>query len=974
MSAAPRVYTIPIHRPFADALAAGLLARAGGDRMALARTTLLLPNARAIRTVTDAFVRRAGGGLLLPRMASIGDPELDDRVGPLLEPVGADIPPAIDPVARQLILARLIVDADPAVEAAEAVRLAADLARTIDQMVVEEVAPHALADAVPEALAEHWQGAFARLRLVLDRWPAELALRGRIDLSERRNRLLVATEAAWAASPPQAPLVAAGITVAAPAVARLLRRIARLPQGMVVLPGLDRAMPDAEWEALAPAGEGMRPIETHPQHALRLLLDRMGVARGEVLPWRFGGGGGASAARGRAIHNAMAPAAFTDKWEGLPPRARRLSGVRALELANPAAEAQAIAIALRQAIETPGCTAALVTPDRALATRVAAHLARWGIAADDSAGRPLAQTPAGTLLLAIAEAGVERFAPVALLALLKHPLVAGGGARIDWLGRMRTLDAALRGPRAAPGLDELSRLLGTHRRAAAVWEDVRPLLEPLAAAFAEARAPLAALLAAVREAAGRLAGDAAWAKPAGRAAAALLESLEAAAPDGPALVTVAGFPTLLRTMLEQVAVRPPQGGHPRVAILGLIEARLAQADLVVLGGLNEGVWPSLPAPDPWLAPAIRAALALPGLERRIGVEAQQFAAALGAREVLLTRARRDARAPAVASRFWLRLQAMTGGITPARMLARWAELLDHPGELAPAERPRPAPPAADRPRRIAVTKLDRLKADPFAFYADAMLRLRRWDGVDADPSAAWRGSAVHRVFEAWIGEDGCDPTRLLPRAEALLREGAVHPVLRALWAPRLIEAIEWVGAQVTTDRAAGRTPIAAERKGALTLGEVELYGTVDRVDRLPGGGIAIVDWKTGKPPTKRAVAGGYSMQLGLLGLIAEHGGFGDDVAGRPEAFEYWSMGAGKDRTLGYRESPVGLNTRGEGIDPAEFTTLAARVLAGAVAEYLTGDAPFVAKLHPEYSPYGDYDQLMRLDEWYGRLARAEPQP
>ena len=48
---------------------------------------------------------------------------------------------------------------------------------------------------------------------------------------------------------------------------------------------------------------------------------------------------------------------------------------------------------------------------------------------------------------------------------------------------------------------------------------------------------------------------------------------------------------------------------------------------------------------------------------------------------------------------------------------------------------------------------------------------------------------------------------------------------------------------------------------------------------------------------------------------------------------------------------------------------AARVLAGAVAEYLEGDAPFVAKLHPEYSPYGDYDQLMRLDEWYGRQAR-----
>jgi len=969
----PSVFNIPINRGFADALAAGLLARARGDRLMLARAIILLPNNRAQRAITDAFVRRAEGGLLLPRLVSIGDPDLDDRIGPLFDPVGDDrVPPAIDPLARQLILARLIGEtrkADP-IEPVEAVRLAADLARTLDQMIVEEVEPAELAKAVPAELSEHWQVSLDLLQVVLRRWPEELRRLGLIDLADRRKRLLIATERRWAEAPPEGLIVAAGISNAAPAVGRLLRRIARLPQGTVVLAGLDRFMPDAEWDALG--GEQGKPIETHPQYALRQLLDHMGVAREEVRPWRAGRDG-ASHDRAKAVGNAMAPAIFTDKWQALPARARRLSGVRAVELPNPAAEAQAIAIALRESVETPGRTAALVTPDRALATRVAAHLRRWNIEADDSAGRPLSRTPPGTLLSGIADAGAEGFAPVALLALLKHPLAQAGDRRLAWLEGVRLLDRALRGPRPGPGLAGITAFLldgddRTRRQrldALDWWRGILPILEPLEAAFSTPASHPGDLLAAVSDAATRLAGDEAWSRPAGRAAAELVADLQESMGEGPPAIQPRAFPAFLQAMADAVAVRPPQGGHPRIFIWGLIEARLQQTDLVVLGGLNEGVWPSLPAPDPWLAPAIRTQLGLPGLERRIGIEAQQFAAGLGGPEVLLTRARRDARAPAIASRFWLRLEAMTGGIAPHRALQHWADVLDRPADFTPAQRPAPRPPVEDRPRKIAVTKLDRLKADPFAFYADAMLRLRAWDAVDADPSAAWRGSAVHKVFETWIKEDECDPTRLRPRAEALLRETAAHPVLRALWTPRLLEAIDWVATAVAEDQAAGRSPILAECKGVIDVAGIRLEGTVDRIDRLADGSLAIVDWKTGKPPSKRAVAEGYSMQLGLLGLIAENGGF-EGVRGNPTVFEYWSLAAGKNATLGYRTSPVGLSNKGEGIDPADFTTLSARVLTNAVETYLRGSAAFTANLHPEHAPYGDYDQLMRLDEWYGR--------
>ncbi len=971
----PAVFTIPPHRSFADALAAGLIARFGREKTGLARGLLLLPSNRAVRAVQDAFVRRSDGGLLLPRLVPVGDPELDERIGGALEPLdGAEpIPPAIDPIERLMLLARL-VQRHHAPDAAEALRLAEDLGRTLDQLRVEEVDPARLAGFAADLpdLSLHWQKSLDRLRLILDDWPRLLAARGRIDLADRRNRLLDAVARRWRERPPAGFVCAAGITTTAPAVARLLRTVARLPDGMVILPALDLALPQEEWDALGPhdpdpvTGRRRASIETHPQFQLKLLLDRIGVGRKEVVAWRRGGGRDAPAARSRAIANAMTPPVFTKKWQTLKPADRRLSGVRALELADPAEEAQAIAIALREALETPERTAALVTPDRNLAARVSAHLRRWGIEADDSAGRPLSQTPPGTLLLALAGAAAERFAPVPLLALLKHPLAMAGEGRLAWLDGVRALDLVLRGPRPPAGLDGLAHHLadrsGRDRdlRAAAAgwWQDAIPLLRPLEQAFA-AGSSLAALLAAVREAAQALCGDAVWTGPAGRAASELFAALETAAGEGPETVDVAAFPALLERLLAAQAVRPPYGQHPRLFIWGLIEARLQQADLMILAGLNEGTWPALPAPDPWLAPRLRAELGLPSLERRIGLAAHDFAAGLGAPQVLVTRARRDAKSPAVASRFWLRLEAMTGGLTRAPALRRWAQAIDRPGRYDPAKRPAPAP--RERPRRISVTEVDRLKADPFAFYARRILGLSALDPVDADPTTAWRGTAVHAVLEAWMKEDGCDPAKLRPRAEALLAGADAHPLMRALWQPRLIEAIGFIAAEVEKNRAEGRLPLKAEAWGEIEIAGVSLGGKADRIDRLADGRLAIIDYKTGKPPSNRAVAEGYSLQLGLLGLIAERGGF-EGIEGAAAAFEYWSL-ARKAGSLGYVASPVGGRT---GLDAADFTTAAARNFIGAAASWLTGEEPFTARLHPEHAPYGDYDQLMRLEEWYGR--------
>lgn len=953
----PLVYSIPAHRSFSDALASGLI-KAIGDPMTLARGRLLLPNNRAVRTVTEAFVRASNGGLVLPRLIAIGDPDIGERIGGALDPLNlaVDVPTAIDPLERQLLLARLLRAEGES--AAEAMRLAAELAQTMDQLAVEEVPHSRLPDAVAEStdLAGHWLRSIERFTAILDRWPTILAERGVIDLAERRSRLLHSLSRQWAERPPEGFTIAAGITTSAPAVADLLARVARLDQGAVILPALAdvRTMSQDEWEGLGPDEEG-RGEETHPQFHLKRLIHRIGVAREEISVWRSGGRATSSAARARAIANALVAAPYSAKWTGLASSERRLTGIRVAELPDPASESQAIAIALREAVETPEQTAALVTPDRNLAARVAAHLQRWEIDADDSAGQPLSQTPAGTLLLAVAAAAIENLAPVPLLTLLKHPLVgAEGESRLEWLESVRGLDLALRGPRPGAGIDGLDQHF-EEKKADRPWRQIRQLVAPLTHGLGTS---LAALAAALREMAGRLAGEKAWRGPDGRLAAELLGELEQS-PDA-AIISLADEDVLpiLRSLMDGMPVRRPYGGHPRIFIWGLLEARLQKADLMILGGMNEGVWPSLPSPDPWLAPQIRRVLQLPGLEFRTGLAAHDFMSALGAPRVLLTRARRDSRSPTVASRLWLRLQAMTGGVTRDQRLERLASALDASAVVDPATRPAPNPPVEARPKRIAVTDLDRLKADPFAFYAKAILKLRPEEPVDAEHHAAWKGTAVHEVLEHWFKEDGCDPSLLADRARAMIANDAIHPMLRALWSPRLMEAVEWIAAEAAKDKEAGRNPVIAEEFGEAEVAGVTLFGKVDRIDRLPDGRLAIVDYKTGQAPAKRAVTEGFALQLGLLSLIARDGGF-KGIRGEAGAHEYWSL-AKKNGRIGYRQSPDGDD------GPEAFVERALRHFAQAVEKWLLGTEPYEAKLNPAYAPYEDYDQLMRLEEWYGR--------
>lgn len=986
----PHIYNIAAHGGFADALAQGLIDRFGDNVFGLARLLIILPNNRARKAVQDAFVRLSEDGLLLPQMAVIGDLDLDESVGVALDSgeLALDIAPAIEPLDRILMLAQMIEQQSKArgepVLAKDALRLAREFARTMDQLTVEEIDLRELLDMdVEPHLSDHWQNSLSFFRVIAEKWQKKLRNLGYAEQASRRNRLFDTLSHLWSGKPPERTIIAAGITTAAPAIARFLRTIAFLPRGMVVLPNLDLAMPDAEWLLLDAEGTNpeafpaRRAQETHPQFHMKILLERMSIARVEVMRWPRTGESGAAAKRSKALSHAFAIPELTSRWSDLPASERSLAGVQTIEARTSGEEAQIVALLAREALEQPGRRVAIVTPDRTLAARISGHLKRWNIDADDTGGQPLSRLPEGILFLNLLTVAAENFAPAALLALLKHPLVRSGEGRLEWLEHVRRLDLSLRGPRPAPGLSGIDALLKSGDRRtqklraeiAPWWAENRPLFENLSAIL---KPPLdwAALLAEIRSVASRLTGDELWKGPGGRALADFLSDLEAREALGPSDIQPAEIGEYFETFLSEIAVRPPYGGHPRVAIFGLLEARLQQTDLTICCGLNEGSWPQKISPDPWLAPMVRKSLGLPEQERQIGLSAHDLVGTMGSKDVILTRALRDDSGPALASRFLLRLQAMCGaslGQHPdARCLAR---AIDWPAERIRLDRPAPNPAPEQRNIPLSVTQADRLKADPFAFYANKIMGFAALENVDAEPGAAWRGTVIHQILEDWARQDDYDPNLLIRRAEAFLNDRNSHPLMRSLWAPRLIEGLRWVADSVSDNLQTGRKPVLSEQYGKSEIAGVELSGIPDRIDQLPDGSLAIVDYKTGGPPSNRAVRQGFNLQLGLLGGLAEQGAFGS-VSGQATAFEYWSL-AKKNDQFGHVQTP----TKGQGDNFVAADAMVDHAVAhfnDTVDLYIRGTEPMTAKLHPEYS-YAEYDQLMRLEEWYGQASPEESQ-
>jgi ATP-dependent helicase/nuclease subunit B len=978
------LWSIPADAPFLDAVAERWLDRHGAAP--LAEGLILLPTRRAARALGEAFLRATDGRpLLLPRIAAIGAP---DEAALSLGGAALELPPAMPEPQRLAALSRLILALErasgtPTAGIDATWRLARELAALMDEAERAEVPlATALRATVPEELAAHWQKTLTFLAIATEQWPAILADMGLMDPVARQVRLLHAQAAAWAAAPPAFPVWMAGISAGRPAVAHMARVVAGLPQGAVILQGLDRTMPEDVWENLQ---------HGHPQAGMQRLLGNLGARRDDVRPWDE-----APPTDGRSalLARALLPAEALSSWR--EPADLALGGMIRLTPADQQQEALAIAAILRDAIAVPAARAVLVTPDRALAARVVAELARFGITADDSAGEPLGETPPATFLRLIARAVADGLAPVPLLAMLKHPLAALGLPPAACRAAARTLErACLRGPRPAARLVGL-RLALAQARGGAPSEAV-VLLDRLEAALLpllrvaegyEVQAP-ATLLAALAETAEALAASddrsgaaRLWSGEEGEAlAGAIAEALPAleTLPETPPAV----LPGLLDALLEGQVVRGrratrglEEGGaiHPRIFIWGLVEARLQSAEVVVLGSLVEGVWPPATDPGPWLSRRMRAEAGLPSPEETIGQAAHDFVAtACAAPTVILSAPRRVAGAPAVPARWLKRLEAMLAGMgrsLPSHPALDWARALDQPeGAPQPAPPPAPRPAVRLRPRRLSITEIETWLADPYAIHARHILRLTELDPLDQATDAADYGRLVHAGMQHFLAEAGAawgpdSPARLRVAMERALGEARLRPALANWWRPRLLRIADFI-AEVEAARRPGLSLVAigAEVSGEWLLsgpaGPFRLRGRADRIERRADGSLGIIDYKTGGVPADKRVREGHAPQLPLEAAMAAAGAFGPDFTGPTAEMSYWRLRGGAEP--GAVMTPV---TDGHAL--AALIAESEVALRALIAAFDDGAKPYLARPHPGRAARDSgYGRLARMAEWAG---------
>ena len=1019
---APNVYALEPGQPFLSALAQGLLRGdlplPGGrppDPLQLADITLYLPSRRLVRPLQEAFLRvKDGGALLLPKIKAIseGSEDLDIILGvEQFDAAGAaDVPRVISELERHLVLTTLTLKwgksqeqatrqggrispyaAAGARTPAQAAHLGRELARLMDELEAHTVDLDRLKDLVPDEHSEHWSRTLAFLGIVTAFWPAHLAEHNLISPAARRRRLIRAEIERLRSAPPTAPVIVAGVTSADPAARDLIKAVTDLPNGALVLPALDQILDDDGWASIADHPE-------HPQFGLKELLDALGLSRADVRPFAKPKTARVSSARWSTVCEAMRPAATTDLWHRFTASADKkamaaaLTGLSLIEAASADEEAEAISLLLREVAETPGRTAMLVVPDRMLARRVSTRLAVWGLRVDDMGGEPFARTPVGSFLDLVAAAVEKQFEAVALMALIRHPLCRLGLPREQFRRGAQALELAVfRAPYFGKGLQEATTALqhaqsrtwqhkAVRRLTPEDWQAAQEVLqrlhqafEPMVEAARLQQASLQSLARAHVQAALALSvtgdadsSDALQHGEAGEWASQFFAGLIDPSMPAPAL-SARDYPDFYRTLVADKRIRPV-ATHPRLRICDPFEARLQQADVVVLGALNEGTWPKAADPGPWLNRPMRKALGLPAPEETIGGAAHDFGALLLAPRVVLTRAAKVDGAPTVDSRWLLRLQALVDGmglsLEPEQPWLAWAQQRSAIAKVQPVRVPEPRPPVSARPRTLSVTAIEKWIANPYAIFARSILGLEPLPLLGAPPAPSLRGQVIHdalgRFAQRFPGKLPPDVARQLTAlAQEVLADYLGNPRIAAFWVPRFERFAEWF-AETEAARRRGLTRTTSEVKGKLALsapaGPFSLTARADRID-IGQGGLIITDYKTAQGVQSLATRAteGRAPQLPLEAAIAAAGGFDGVPAGAVKDLRYISTSGGE---------PPGQDIALKVDDVASLGEEALAGLRRLVAAFDQEATPYRAMRRLKFNyDYDDFAHLARVAEW-----------
>ena len=976
-------------RPFSEVLVQHLLRVTNDDPESLSRYRLLLPTRRACRILRETFLNlNEGKPILLPQMSPIGDVEEEDLALMMFGSAQGflDISAAIAPLKRQVLLANLIKRVpDFAQSTDQALALAAALGRFIDQVIVEGLDFSDLHKVVPEDFSEHWQLTLEFLKIISENWPKILEAEGVIDVARRRNLLLQALAGHWRNCPPEYPVIAAGSTGSIPAVAALLDVISTLPQGQVVLPGFDSALDDETLSHITPS---------HPQHALKITLDRMNLRACDVQDLVAEGSGGV-VGRSALACTLMLPAELTHRWKDFPARydlAAMLDNLEYYSCRTQQDEAILIALIMREVLEQDDGVCALITPDRTLARRVRSYVKKWGIEVDDSAGENLAESRLGKFINLSAGVCEGGFNPVTMLSLMKMSLCRFGMEERAYSKALSDLEIDyLRQDYLIKSQEMLRTKISDHAQGEHVLVFIDAFyaaLSSLCDCFADARkVPFHKVLKAHIEIVEALSetdidrgAEILWRGDVGETASDFLSDLASHA-HYIGDVSLGEYSAVLEMLMRGVSVRVSYGVHPRLLILGQLEARLSSADIVIMGGLNEGTWPPEDKHDPWMSRPMRGDFGLPGTDQMIGFAAHDFVQGFCAPRTILTRSEKVDGSPSVPARWLSRLDTVlqAGGKSLGTLSTgsylHWVGEMDKSDVVVPCARPEPCPPVSVRPRGASVTKIETWLQNPYAIYMHYVLNLRKMNPLMAENDARLKGNVLHKVLETFTNEY---PVDLPENAEGILIDiarGVIADTLEdaddlSYWWPSLYRIAAWFCAHEQEWRATAKF-LESEIKGNIDLdiegGAFNLYGMADRIDRVEGG-YALIDYKTGGSFSAGKLGKGDFPQLPLEAVILAQGGFygrgfKSDTMDEPKKH----VPKGEAKYMGYWKM-TGRGVSGESVgiagDLDETIEVVLDGLTGLIKEFRKEKTPFFCVPDAKNAPrFNDYEHVSRLKEW-----------
>lgn len=896
------------------------------DPLDIAQTTVILPTKRACRSLKDMFVRHCENApLLLPQMRALY--EIDE--------LADDIPQAISSVERLFLLARLCQKKPNIDSLDKALKIAKSLADLLDEFYLNEVDPKSLSELVPEqSLAEHWQESLKFLNILTDVWPAILAEKGVIDEKERQILLIKRLTRQILKAPQNSFFIIAGLGGEVPAVRKMIKQVGDKSNVLVLLDGLNTEIDEEEVKNLN---------ENHYQYPLIKLLNTLNKTPQDVQMLST-----YETPQESLIKKAFVPPELTYDW-CVDGQNKKLShnvvqNVGYIECETAAEEAAAIAVLLREVLETPEKTAALVTSDRNLARRVIAEMKRWGVELDDSAGTPLNHTPTGIFLSLIADWALAQTGN-ALLALLKHPLCADRQMPADLRITIRKAEVSARKRH-----EKLDVSLQTE-----ITDFLRLFIDNTPVAFQEILNRHLTIAEELATSADKSGLERLWQTDDGEEAyrffAALQEYSELIGEIKPE-----SYPQTLTFLMSFISVRPKYGTHRRLDILGPIESRLSHPDVCIIGGLNEGGFPTLPDTGPWLSRLMRKKIHLPSPELAFATQSMDFAHAFCAPEVFLTRSLKTDGSPTIPSRFLSRVQAVLDAskipfdpIRPA--LAR---ALDKPDDFEKIERPTPCPPKEIRPKELPVTGIRNLISNPYAVYAQYVLKLSALDKLEHFNEGSAYGTALHNAFFQTELKKGVEKQALVESILSELKKCGCNEATLAFYRAKIEKSADFF-AKTQNERTSNTLDAQKETKGAINItlkdGTVfTLTGKADRIDSLNDNSYEIIDYKTGSVPDKKQIEEGFEPQLPLEALILREGGFNDLPAAQDIHLSYWKIN--------------GKGSGGEVTSVSDVNMLIDEARAGVqrlLNAYQNDTRPYEA--HLKDVAYDNYEHLARVKEW-----------